>query len=112
MGIRFDRSRKHGVVFGHETEKFYQDGCFFDGVGNFVRSASGKAPVEPETEPAPLVEASNAKADKIATLSKMTVPALKKMASDVHDITGVELPKGGTGAKARLVTYLAENTAD
>jgi hypothetical protein len=117
--IRFDIKRKHGTVYGDEVEnpkrprKYWQGGVYFDAEGFPVdqpRPAKASEPV-PAAEPVKVVELKEKPGtDALEALQKMTVPALKKLAAAVHEASGAELPENGTGVKARLIAYIAENT--
>jgi hypothetical protein len=114
VGIKLDRNRKHGTVYGDDAEKYYQDGNFFDGQGNFVRSASGNR-VEPKDDgeaPGVAQLKDEGKAARIKELGTQSIPALRKLVEQVEAATGKKAPEGGSGAKARYVQYIADNTTD
>jgi hypothetical protein len=100
-------------VYGDPVESFYQDGHFFDGTGKYVRSADGSKPVEVK-EPVAVVEQTEdpGKADRIKALQKLAVPKLRKLAEEISEATGTDMPESGKGAKARYVKYIADNTSD
>ena len=88
-----------------------QDGMFFDGMGVAVNASGVKqAKPEPTNDPVEVVERDDSEAERLKELNAMSVPALKKLAKKVSKATDTELPKGGTGAKARLVKYIAKHT--
>lgn len=112
--VRLDRGRYYGQVYGDPVEKFYQDGKFFDGMGNCVRCADGspvpQVKAQPEEAVTNVPDEDDGKVQRIKALRKNTFPALKKMAEQVSEATGDPLPEGGPGAKARFVAYIAERT--
>lgn len=112
MGVRkLDRGRYYATVYGDPKRKFMQDGMFFDGMGVAV-DASGveQSKPEPTNDPVEVVERDDSEAERLKELNAMSVPALKKLAKKVSEATDTELPEGGTGAKARLVKYIAKHT--
>jgi hypothetical protein len=108
-----DRNRKHGIVYGDPVQKFYQDGVFFNGLGEAVDTAV-KAPRPPASEPPiPVVESKpdSGRAAMHAKLKDMHIAKLKKLAVKVQDATGVPAPElKGAGVKARVIAYLLDNT--
>jgi hypothetical protein len=115
---KLDRDRYAAIVYGDEAEnpdnpaKFLQDGIFFNGMGIAINS-SAPPPAKPvaTNEPVEVVELKDPEqAETLKMLNGKTVPALKKLAEVVNENTGVELPAFGTGVKARLVKYIADNT--
>jgi hypothetical protein len=112
MGVRkLDRGRYYALVYGDPKRKFMQDGMFFDGIG-VALDASGveQAQPEPTNDDVAVVERDDSEAKRLKELNDMSVPALKTLAKKVSKATDTKLPEGGTGAKARLVTYIAKHT--
>lgn len=112
MGVRkLDRNRYYALVYGDPKRAFMQDGMFFNGMGVAVDASSVDQPEpEPTNTPVAVVERDDSDAKRLKELNAMTVPALKKLAAKVSEATGTKLPKGGKGAQARLVTYIAKHT--
>lgn len=114
---QLDRRRKYALVYGDEVEnperprKYYQDGVHFDGAGYCIED--GPRPDEKKADKdSPTVAArDDSKAERIKELEELHVSKLKSLAQELHDETGAELPEmEGAGLKARLVSYIANNT--
>jgi len=115
--MKLDRNRRYGIVYGDESEnpqrprKYYQDGMYFDGAMVAIEGSAQPKHVPPpsNTPVAVAEEKSTINKDIFKQLDAMSVPALKKIGAKVEKATGIEQPDGGTGVKARLVAYIAEN---
>lgn len=114
-----DRNRRYGMVYGDEVEKFYQDGCFFNGRGEFVRTKDGKPGKAPAERPESLKEAVAPTApsdpvpsdDRAEKLQKLHISKLKKLAASVAEQAEVELPEiAGAGAKPKWIKWILDNT--
>jgi len=108
-----DRNRYYAIVYGDPVAKFYQDKIFYKGDGTPVDAKQPAKPapkVEPTTQVVDQPSVDNAQQARIDKLNGMHISQLKKIAEQVADSTGTELPAGGAGAKARLVAYIANNT--
>ena len=113
--LKLDRDRYYAVVYGDPIKKTYQDGVFFNGEGNAIDGSQVKKPAPVAVnEPVQVVEQKDeGNAAKIKELKALSAAKLKKLAKQVNEATGAELPKmNGTGVMARLVKYIADNTSD
>ena len=115
MGKTLDRNRKAGIVYGHDEYKFCQDGQYFDNYGNLCGAADTpkSQPDKADTGGAPeVVELTEDNSKRIKKLNKMSVPALKKLATALSEQMNLDVPEGGKGAKGRYVRFLVDNTTD
>ena len=121
MGVRLDKSRKFGTVFGDEIEnpkrprKYWQDKMYFDARGYPIDEPPTTKTAEeptPAKEPVQVVELKDdTDTELVKELRGKSAMALRKIATAVHEASGVELPAmKGTGVVARLVAYITENT--
>lgn len=114
---KLDKDRYFAYVYGDEVgnperpRRFMQDGMYFDGAGIGMDAANTPKPAPvPTNDPVSVVELAEEPSEAVELLNKKSFPALKKIAGKIHAATDLPLPKGGPGAKARLVKYIAENT--
>lgn len=121
MGVRLDKSRKFGTVFGDEVKnpdrprKYMQDLRYFDSRGYPIDEPPPTEAAEqptPAKEPVKVVELKKSvDTELVVELKGKSATALRKIATRVHENSGAELPAmSGPGVVARLVAYITENT--